>query len=177
MTAISPNQHADGSPRDCICADPENCTQPVPGRLCRKLENAWTLKTLRDGAPWNRMAAGALALIERLQGELAAAEAGRDEARREELRLGLRVAVVEGRLAEAEKDAEAKQARIDELMLEYCACDMTEEQVARWGQHQRPVSPEDRAAIDAALSPPRGDAQDERDPDGPLSIKWDDPSR
>lgn len=20
----------------CICADPENCTQPIPGRLCRK---------------------------------------------------------------------------------------------------------------------------------------------
>jgi hypothetical protein len=21
--------------RDCICADPENCTQPVPGRRCK----------------------------------------------------------------------------------------------------------------------------------------------
>lgn len=24
-----------GEPRYCICADPENCTEPVPGRICR----------------------------------------------------------------------------------------------------------------------------------------------
>jgi hypothetical protein len=42
-------------------------------------DDAWTLKTLRDGAPWNRMAAGALALVERLQAELA--EARRDAER------------------------------------------------------------------------------------------------
>lgn len=27
---------AEASLRDCICADPENCTQPVPRRRCRK---------------------------------------------------------------------------------------------------------------------------------------------
>lgn len=27
--------------RDCICADPENCTQPVPGRRCRKGGAGW----------------------------------------------------------------------------------------------------------------------------------------
>lgn len=26
--------------RDCICADPENCTEPVPGYICRKKDRA-----------------------------------------------------------------------------------------------------------------------------------------
>jgi hypothetical protein len=33
----------------------------------------------------------------------------------------------------------AKQAEIDRLMLEYCPDEMTPEQVAEWGKHQRPV--------------------------------------
>lgn len=36
----------------------------------------------------------------------------------------------------AERDASAKQARIDALMLEYCPDEMTPEQVAEWAQHQ-----------------------------------------
>lgn len=36
----------------------------------------------------------------------------------------------------AERDASAKQARIDALMLEYCPDEMTPEQVADWAQHQ-----------------------------------------
>lgn len=32
----------------------------------------------------------------------------------------------------------AKQARIDALMLEYCQREMTPEQVATWGESQRP---------------------------------------
>ena len=31
---------------------------------------------------------------------------------------------------------EAKQAKIDELMLEYCPDEMTEEQLDEWGKHQ-----------------------------------------
>lgn len=44
------------------------------------------------------------------------------------------------------------QARIDELMLEYCPDEMTDEQRAEWARHQRSVSPEDQAAIDAAIN-------------------------
>lgn len=31
------NHPIDVGLRDCICADPENCTQPVPGRRCRRI--------------------------------------------------------------------------------------------------------------------------------------------
>jgi hypothetical protein len=44
---------------------------------------------------------------------------------------------------------QAKQARIDALMLEYCPDEMTPEQIAEWEKHQV-ISP-DSAAIDAAL--------------------------
>lgn len=44
---------------------------------------------------------------------------------------------LEQQLAEAQKDAGAKQAQIDRLMLEYCPDEMTVEQVAAWGNHQR----------------------------------------
>ena len=48
-----------------------------------------------------------------------------------------------GRADRAEADAAAKQARIDELMLEYCPDEMTPEQIENWKRHQVP-------AIDAA---------------------------
>ena len=32
---------------------------------------------------------------------------------------------------------DAKQAKIDELMFEYCPEDMTAEQITEWGKHQR----------------------------------------
>lgn len=35
------------------------------------------------------------------------------------------------------KDNEAKQAKIDRLMLEYCPDEMTEEQIQNWGINQR----------------------------------------
>lgn len=40
------------------------------------------------------------------------------------------------RLEAAEKDAAAKQARIDALMLEYCQDEMTDEQIADWSAAQ-----------------------------------------
>lgn len=43
------------------------------------------------------------------------------------------------RLEAAERDAQAKQAKIDALMLEYCPDEMTPEQVEEWGRHQVPV--------------------------------------
>lgn len=36
-------------------------------------------------------------------------------------------------------DNDYKQSRIDELMLEYCPADMTEEQIKNWESHQRVV--------------------------------------
>lgn len=62
------------------------------------------------------------------------------------------------RVEELERDAQAKQARIDALMLEFCPDEMTpEEQMAEWSEHQSVVrlTADERAAIaaiDAALS-------------------------
>ncbi len=36
-------------------------------------------------------------------------------------------------------ELDAQQAKIDALMLEFCPEDMTPEQLAEWGRHQRPV--------------------------------------
>lgn len=51
-----------------------------------------------------------------------------------------------------------KQAHIDALMFEYCPNEMTEEQVAEWAKHQKPVSPERQAKIDDALGLKRTNA-------------------
>lgn len=47
--------------------------------------------------------------------------------------------------------ADALQARIDELMLEYCPNEMTEAQKANWARHQKPASNEQQAEIAAVL--------------------------
>lgn len=44
---------------------------------------------------------------------------------------------LERKLEEARKDAGAKQAEIDRLMLEFCPDEMTAEQKAEWAAHQR----------------------------------------
>ncbi len=41
--------------------------------------------------------------------------------------------------------ANSHQAQIDELMLEYCLDEMTPGQVTEWGEHQKPVPPNDHA--------------------------------
>jgi len=46
---------------------------------------------------------------------------------------------------------EEQQAKIDALMLEWCPDEMTPEQMENWGKRQRRCSPEDEAAINAAL--------------------------
>lgn len=56
------------------------------------------------------------------------------------------------------KDAAAKQAKIDALMLEYCPDEMTDEQVHAWGLRQRKVSPEKEAEINKILGLPAIDA-------------------
>ncbi len=45
----------------------------------------------------------------------------------------------------------AKQARIDELMLEYCPNEMTDEQLAEYARRQVPISSEEQVAIDKEL--------------------------
>ena len=52
-------------------------------------------------------------------------------------------------------EMEANQARIDELMLEYCPDEMSEEQRRNWAKHQRAASPEERSALSAASRPPQ----------------------
>lgn len=47
--------------------------------------------------------------------------------------------------------ADALQARIDELMLEFCPDEMTEAQKANWARHQRPASEEMQAGVATAL--------------------------
>ena len=54
-------------------------------------------------------------------------------------------------LDKARKSDLAKQAKIDELMFEYCQEDMTTEQIDEWGKRQRAVSPERQKKINAAL--------------------------
>lgn len=45
----------------------------------------------------------------------------------------------QGRLARQE-DIDAKQAEIDQLMLEYCPDEMTQEQINEWAEHQAAVN-------------------------------------
>lgn len=59
--------------------------------------------------------------------------------------------VMQGFAEVAARKADALQARIDALMLEYCPEEMTEAQKENWARHQRPVSAEDAAKITAAL--------------------------
>lgn len=53
-----------------------------------------------------------------------------------------------------ERHIAAQQAKIDALMLEHCPDEMSAEQVAEWGRHQRPASDETQAAIARALAEP-----------------------
>lgn len=42
-------------------------------------------------------------------------------------------------LAWYRRELDAKQAKIDELMMEYCPDEMTEDQLVEWAKHQRVV--------------------------------------
>ena len=48
----------------------------------------------------------------------------------------------------------ALQAKLDEVMLEYCPDEMTDDQKAEWARHQQPVSEQEQQAIDAVLGLP-----------------------
>lgn len=51
----------------------------------------------------------------------------------------------------AAQRADAIQAKLDALMLEYCPDEMTPEQLSNWERRQRPVSDEEQANIEAAI--------------------------
>lgn len=54
-------------------------------------------------------------------------------------------------IAELRREVNAKQARIDELMIEYCPDEITSEQWAEYERNQRRASPEQEAAANAAI--------------------------
>lgn len=54
--------------------------------------------------------------------------------------MGKQIRWLDGALKELEAEVAAKQAKIDELMLEYCPDEMTPEQIEEWGRNQRPVA-------------------------------------
>jgi len=45
----------------------------------------------------------------------------------------------------------ALQAKIDQLMFEYCPEEMTERQKENWGKHQKPVTAEQQAELEESL--------------------------
>ena len=52
-----------------------------------------------------------------------------------------RVYELEAQVAELKLELGVKQARIDELMLEYCPDEMSQEQMDNWAKHQVPCDP------------------------------------
>ena len=55
---------------------------------------------------------------------------------------------------ERNRQVMALQAKLDEVMLEYCPDEMTDDQKAEWARHQQPVSEQEQQAIDAVLGLP-----------------------
>lgn len=82
---------------------------------------------------------------------LSAQVAQQDKARASVEREAARQAADTARIASLQREVAAKQAKIDALMLEYCPDEMTPEQVENWKQHQVLATPEQEAAIDAAM--------------------------
>lgn len=59
--------------------------------------------------------------------------------------------VMQGFAEVAARKADALQAQLDALMLEYCPDEMTEAQKDNWAKHQKPASEEQQAEVAAAL--------------------------
>ena len=54
-------------------------------------------------------------------------------------------------IAQQAEQLAAAQAKIDALMLEYCPDEVTHEQLSSWASHQVTATPDEQAAIDAAI--------------------------
>ena len=59
--------------------------------------------------------------------------------------------VMQGFAEMAARKADAIQAQLDALMLEFCPDEMTDAQRENWAKHQRPVSDDTQREIDSAL--------------------------
>lgn len=59
--------------------------------------------------------------------------------------------VMQGLAEVAARKADALQAQLDALMLEFCPEEMTEAQKENWARHQRPASEETQADVATAL--------------------------
>ena len=59
--------------------------------------------------------------------------------------------VMQGFAEVAARKADALQAQLDALMLEFCPEEMTEAQKENWARHQRPASDEMQASVATAL--------------------------
>lgn len=53
-----------------------------------------------------------------------------------------RVYELEDEVAKLKLEVASKQAKIDELMLEYCPDEMSKEQLDNWAKHQIPADPQ-----------------------------------
>lgn len=53
-----------------------------------------------------------------------------------------RVYELEAEVAKLKLEVASKQAKIDELMLEYCPDEMSKEQLDNWAKHQIPDDPQ-----------------------------------
>lgn len=62
--------------------------------------------------------------------------------------------VMQGFAEVAARKADAIQAQLDALMLEFCPEEMTEAQKENWARRQRPASEEMQREIDSALMGP-----------------------
>ena len=59
--------------------------------------------------------------------------------------------VMQGFAEVAARKADALQAQLDALMLEFCPEEMTEAQKENWARHQRPASDDEQVAVTTAL--------------------------
>lgn len=53
-----------------------------------------------------------------------------------------RETVLAGTVSNLKIASNAKQAKIDALMIEYCPSEMSDEQRSEWAKHQRPAQPQ-----------------------------------
>ena len=64
------------------------------------------------------------------------------------------------------------QAKLDRLMLEYCPDEMTPGQMENWGKHQRPVTPEQEAAVQRAVQSESVKPDTAKVPEGVDLVGW-----
>ena len=121
-------------------------TENVP-LLTRELAERTTVIQVYDGNGLSVLTVAARAALNAIQDgravvidaqELAALRARVAELEAEQEKLIADIQTYVGITAEQNAENQALQARIDELMWEFCPNEMTPEQLAEWGKHQVP---------------------------------------